>query len=168
MKLSLGQAARTAGMSKSTLQRMLQRGHIAGTQRPDSVWEIDMSEVQRLIDSRDAPQRGKRVPAPVEATVPPVEAVVELAELRVRLEEVRGKLADAIERAKAAETQAAEALARERAAADRVAALIEDKRNKDAEREAADREAAARAERLLQAVEDLRKPRGFWARLTGG
>jgi len=139
VKLSLGQAARTAGMSKSTLQRMLQRGHIAGTQRPDSVWEIDMSEVQRLIDSRDAPQRGKRVPAPVEAPAPPVEArpeAVELAAVKAELQGVRDRLADMIARAEAAEA-----------------------------REAAERE---RVDRLTRLIEDKRPTKGVWARLFRG
>jgi len=132
MKLSLGQAARAAGMSKSTLQRMLASGRVSGVQRPDSVWEIDRSEVQRLIDSRDAPQRGRRV-APVE-DMPgpaPVEArpeAVELAVLRAELAAARDKIADAIRREEQAEARAAEALARERALADRLSRFIEDQR----------------------------------------
>ena len=128
-KLSLGQAARAAGMSKSTLQRMLASGRMSGTQRADSVWEIDMSEVQRVLDARDAPQRGRKA-APVEDK--PVEAArpeaVELAELRAHLANVRDRLDEAIRREQAAEARAAEALAREREMSDRVARLIEDKR----------------------------------------
>lgn len=124
-------------MSKSTLQRMLASGRMTGHQREDSVWEIDMSEVQRVMDSRDKPQRGRKAKAsaPVEDVRP---EAIELAELRVHLANVREKLDEAVKREQAAEARAAEALAREREAADRATRLIEDQR-----------------------------PRGLWSRLTG-
>jgi predicted DNA-binding protein (UPF0251 family) len=127
MKLSLGQAARAAGMSKSTLQRMLASGRLSGVQRPDKIWEIDQAELQRLIDSRDAPQRGRRV-APVEAPAEARPEAVELAVLKAELQAARDRIADAIRREEAAEARAAEALARERALADRLSRLIEDQR----------------------------------------
>lgn len=129
MKLSLGEAARAAGMSKSTLQRMLASGRMSGVQRPDGVWEIDPAELQRVIDSRDAPQRGRRRRAPV--ADPPVEArpeAVELATLRAELAAARDRIADAIRREEAAEARAAAALARERELSDRLTRLIEDQR----------------------------------------
>ena len=64
MKLSLGQAAKHAGVSKSTLQRMLKAGAVSGTQREDSVWEIDRAEVARIARDKDRPRSGKRV-API-------------------------------------------------------------------------------------------------------
>ena len=128
MKLSLGQAAKVAGMSKSTLQRMLADGRVSGTQRADSIWEIDQAEIQRVIDSRDAPQRGRRVVPPVvEATVEATPAV-DLAVLRVQLQDVRDRLAQSVKREEQAEARAAEALAREREATDRFTRLIEDQR----------------------------------------
>jgi excisionase family DNA binding protein len=169
--VTLGEAARRTGVSKTTLTRMLARGEISGTKDGD-VWNIEESEIARIIDARKKPRQGKRREMPVEAMAQPV--AVELAVLRVQLEAVRKSLDEAVERAKAAEEREALALARERAAADRVAAVIEDKRTADEARAATERAAAeraaedrARAERLLQAVEDMRKPRGFWARLTG-
>lgn len=139
MKLSLGQAARTAGMAKSTLQRMLKDGRIAGTQREDGIWEIDKAELQRVIDAKDAPQRGRKVTAVEVKAVPATRPeAIELAELRVHLANVRERLDEAIAREQAAEARAAEALAREREAADRLTRLIEDHR-----------------------------PKGVWAKLTG-
>lgn len=130
MKLSLGQAARAAGMSKSTLQRMLQDGRMSGHQREDGVYEIDRAELQRVIDAKDTPQRGRRVvvPAPVEAEPLQRPEAVELAVLRAELAAVRDRVADAIRREEQAEARAAEALARERALADRLSRLIEDQR----------------------------------------
>ena len=125
MKLSLGQAAKVAGVSKSTLQRMLKAGTVSGTQRADSVWEIDQAEVARIAGDKDRPRSGKRVPDVVEA--PPQDAV-DLAVLKVQLRDVRDRLAEAIKREEAAEARAAEALARERELADRVTRLIEDQR----------------------------------------
>lgn len=125
MKLSLGQAAKHAGVSKSTLQRMLKAGTVSGTQRADSVWEIDQAEVARIARDKDRPRSGKRVPDVVEA--PPQDAV-DLAVLKVQLQDVRDRLAEAVRREQAAEVRAAEALARERELADRVTRLIEDQR----------------------------------------
>jgi len=94
-KLSLGQAARTAKMSKSTLQRMLTSGRMDGHQRAeDGIWEIDTVEVQRVIDARDAPQRGRKV-AQTEDKVGPYSETVALYERLVDAERVR---ADAAER----------------------------------------------------------------------
>ena len=129
MKLSLGQAARTAGMAKSTLQRMLKDGRIAGTQREDGIWEIDKAELQRVIDAKDTPQRGRKVRAVEGEVVTEVRPeAIEIAELRVHLANVRERLGEAIAREQAAEARAAEALAREREAADRLTRLIEDQR----------------------------------------
>lgn len=125
MKLSLGQAARTAGMAKSTLQRMLKDGRLAGTQRKDGIWEIDQAELQRVIDAKDAPQRGRKVKA-VEGKAEPEARpeAIEIAELRANLEGARQRLDDMIARAEAAEAR--EAAERERV--DRLTRLIEDQR----------------------------------------
>ena len=94
-KLSLGQAARTAKMSKSTLQRMLTSGRMDGHQRAeDGIWEIDTVEVQRVIDARDAPQRGRKV-AQNEDKAGPCSETVALYERLVDAEKAR---ADAAER----------------------------------------------------------------------
>ncbi len=116
-------------MAKSTLQRMLKDGRIAGTQREDGIWEIDQAELQRVIDNRDAPQRGRKVrvvEGEVASEVRP--EAIEIAELRVHLANVRERLDEALAREQAAEARAAEALAREREAADRLTRLIEDQR----------------------------------------
>lgn len=140
--ITLGEAARRTGVSKTTLSRMLERGAISGVKdskakRP--TWNIDESEVARIIAERQRPQRGLRRPVPGEATAPPVEArpeAVELAALRAELAGVRDRLADTIARAEAAEA-----------------------------REAAERE---RVDRLTRAIEDKRPTKGVWARLFRG
>ena len=121
MKMSLGQAARTARMAKSTLQRMLKNGRLAGTQREDGVWEIDQAELQRVIDAKDSPQRGRKAKAVVEAARP---EAIEIAELRANLAAARQRLEDMIARAEAAEAR--EAAERERV--DRLTRSIEDQR----------------------------------------
>ena len=139
MKLSLGQAARAARMSKSTLQRMLADGRVSGHKRQDGVWEIDPAELQRVIDARDAPRRGKRVEAPPVEAPPPDPAAVDLAVLRAELAAARQRIEDMVQRAERAEAEKAEAVARERELADRWRNLIEDQR----------------------------PARGFWSRLFG-
>jgi hypothetical protein len=137
----LGQAAKAAKMSKSTLQRMLLDGRATGHQREDGVWEIDSSEVARIASDKDRPQRGRKVSAPAPVPPFPQQDSVDLAVLKVQLQDVRDRLAEAIKREEAAEARAAEALARERDLSDRLTRLIEDQRPAEA--------------------------RGFWARLTG-
>lgn len=61
MKLSLGQAAKQAGVAKATLQRMLKDGRASGVQRPDGVYEIDLAEVERIAKDKDRPRSGKRL-----------------------------------------------------------------------------------------------------------
>lgn len=139
MELTLGDAARQTGVSKTTLSRMLARGEISGSKDGD-VWRIQQSEVARILDARKKPRQGKRRDVPVE-TVEAQSAVVENAVLKAQLEAARERLVEAIQRAQAAEEREAKALERERAAADRVAALITDQRS--------------------------RQPRGFWARVFG-
>lgn len=126
--ITLGEAARRTGVSKTTLARMLERGAISGVKDSKATrptWAIDESEVARILAERQRPQRGLRRPVPV--AEPPVEArpeAVELAALRAELQGVRDRLADMITRAEAAEAR--EAAERERV--DRLTRLIEDKR----------------------------------------
>lgn len=160
MKLSLGQAAKHAGVSKSTLQRMLKAGAVSGTQRADSVWEIDQAEVARIARDKDRPRSGKRVEA---GEPPPPDPAVDLAVLKVQLQDVRDRLAEAVRREEAAEARAAETLARERDLVDRQTKLIEDKNAAEA-RAAEER---ARIDRLSRLIEDQRTARGFWDRLLG-
>jgi uncharacterized protein (DUF885 family) len=141
VKLSLGQAAKVAGVGKTTLARMLADGRVTGTKRPDGVYEIDKAEVARIARDKDVPRSGKRVEATPAAPEARPEAV-DLAILKVQLQDVRDRLAEAVRREEQAEARAAEALARERALSDRLSRLIEDQRP------------AA--------------PRGLWARLFGG
>ena len=120
-KLSLGEAARVSNLSKPTISKYLKTGRISGHQRADSVWEIDESEIVRLMASRDAPQRGRTPPtkAADQAAGAALESAlaVEIRFLRAQVDELTGREA-------AARSEAAEALARERALADRIGGLI--------------------------------------------
>jgi len=126
-KLSLGEAARVSGLSKPTISKYLKTGRISGHQRDDSVWEIDESEIVRLVASRSTPQRG-RTP-PTKAADQAAGAALESA-LAVEIRFLRAQVDDLTGREAAARGEAAEALARERALADRIGGLIEDQRKK--------------------------------------
>jgi hypothetical protein len=58
--LSLGELSRRANMSKSTVQRMLVRGEIAGTQDESRQWSIPVAELEKLTTIRDSSRRGRR------------------------------------------------------------------------------------------------------------
>ena len=128
MKLSLGQAAKAAGVGKTTLSRMISRGEISAAKAADGTYQIDESEVARVIAARQAPGRGRAVEAKASAAAAPAPDAVDAAVLRVQIENLRDRLAEAVRREEAAEARAAEALAREREATDRFTRLIEDQR----------------------------------------
>ena len=59
MKLTLGQAAKTAGRSKGTLSRALNSGTIAGTKGENGRWRIDPAELSRWMDANPVPKRSE-------------------------------------------------------------------------------------------------------------
>jgi len=133
-KLSLGEAARVSGLSKPTISKYLKTGRISGQQREDSVWEIDQSEIVRLMASRDkdAPQRGKVPPTKAAEQAAP-EAQESALEVELRL--TRQMLEEAREREAKALEQLATALESERAAHRQVAGLLSDLRGRAVEQE---------------------------------
>lgn len=91
--LSLGQAARLAGVGKTTLTRSIRAGRLSATRREDGSYEIDPSELSRVysirIETPELPsQSGLTVhrATPAETARDP-ETVARLAALEV---EIRG------------------------------------------------------------------------------
>ena len=50
--LTLGQAARIAGVGKTTLTRAIKSGRMSATKREDGVYQIDPAELSRVYDVR--------------------------------------------------------------------------------------------------------------------
>ena len=55
MKLTLGQAAKTARRSKGTLSKALNRGEISAQKDEKGRWQIDPSELSRWMDANPFP-----------------------------------------------------------------------------------------------------------------
>lgn len=149
MALTLGQAAKQAGLSKPTLSKHIRNGRLTAKKGEDGVYQIEEAELGRFMSSY-------RRAEPVEAAtgLPPGQGAdrtasgveVDLAvvqerarQLEERLAEAKAALEKAEETAETARAEAAEARAAERAAWQRVAGLLE----------------GPRAE-----------PQGWWAKLT--
>jgi hypothetical protein len=52
MMISLGQAARLAGVGKTTITRSIKAGKLSATRRDDGSYEIDVSELSRVYKIR--------------------------------------------------------------------------------------------------------------------
>jgi predicted site-specific integrase-resolvase len=63
MKLSLGQAAKQAGISKSTLSRLIKQGKVSAERQENGTLHIDASELDRLADIRATMHRSENVSA---------------------------------------------------------------------------------------------------------
>ena len=59
MDLSLGQAAKAAKVAKSTISKALKSGDISGNKDEKGWYKIDSSELQRWVDSKQAPTRSE-------------------------------------------------------------------------------------------------------------
>ena len=59
MKLTLGQAAKTAGRSKGTLSKALNTGAISAQKDEKGRWQIDPSELSRWMDANPFPGTGE-------------------------------------------------------------------------------------------------------------
>lgn len=57
--LTLGQAARTTGKSKTTLTRAIKAGRLSATRRDDGSYEIDGAELSRVYATVAAPVPGE-------------------------------------------------------------------------------------------------------------
>src|SRR4051812_7141493 len=60
MALSLRQAARTAGVSKSTISRAIQAGRLSATRSDDGGWSIDPAELCRVYPLASSPVSTER------------------------------------------------------------------------------------------------------------
>ena len=121
-KISMGEAARVSGLSKPTISKYLKTGRISGHQRGDKVWEIDESEIVRLMASRDAPQKGKTPPGKAAEQAAPEAAESALA---VELRLTKEMLEESREREAKALSQLETARDNERAAWEKVTGLLE-------------------------------------------
>jgi excisionase family DNA binding protein len=63
MKLSLGQAAKQVGISKSTLSRLIKQGKVSAERQENGTLHIDASELDRLADIRAMMHRPGNVTA---------------------------------------------------------------------------------------------------------
>jgi hypothetical protein len=119
--LTLGQAARAAGVAKSTITRAIREGRLSGTKNSNGSYSVDRAELVRVFERRVAQQiattaeldDGQPLPSPV------VEGLE--AELRQRLAERDSVIEDLRRRLDAAEAE-------RRAAHERIVALLTDQR----------------------------------------
>lgn len=118
MGLTLGQAAKQAGLSKPTLSKHIRNGKLTAKKNDDGVFDISEAELGRFIASRRVSTSEPATPAQgVEPVV--VAGDVALAverekarQLQERLEEAKEALAAATARADAAQKRADDAMAR--------------------------------------------------------
>jgi FtsZ-binding cell division protein ZapB len=123
MGLTLGQAAKAAGVSKTTLQRYMHSGRLSAGKRDDGSYDIDPAEILRVFggdrrDSNSDTQVVNHVPANV---ITPFR--VEIDGLRATLEQVKGERDDLRRRLDASEDE-------RRAAQERLTALLTDQRSR--------------------------------------
>lgn len=149
-KLTLGAAARSAGVSKTTLRRMVEAGRLSAERGEDGAFRIDASELGRFMDSRppDPPRtESEEKQPPAHAPLPST-----LEDLRARLKaESKARLIE--ERLRMMEAQ-----------------LAASERSAEEWKEEA-RSWRAQAERLLIASEAAKtpeRPSGLWRRIFGG
>ena len=70
-KLTLGQAAKQAGISKPYLSRLVSQGKISAERQENGQFRIDPSELDRLADIRS--QSNRKITVSSERTVTPIE-----------------------------------------------------------------------------------------------
>lgn len=109
MKLTMGQAAREAGISKPTLSRAIKSGKVSATPTGTGGWEIDPAELFRAFPpkSGNGSNNGnlERSTTPAETDETPA-LKAEIAGLKAVLEVMREKAAYAEEQAAAWQRQA--------------------------------------------------------------
>ena len=138
MKLTLGQAARTAKRSKGSISRALNSGTLAGTKLESGRWQIDPAELSRWVEANPSRNRSEnRNDTPFEP--PGNDGPVKIGMLRDQLDQL------------AAERD------RER---DQLLGQIEDLRQRLDGSEAERRQ-------LNAILTDQRHRRGLWERLFG-
>ena len=69
MKLTLSEVARQAGMSKSTLSRLVKKGRITAEKQENGEFRIDPSELDRLAELRSSVRSVQRVKTGTDAVL---------------------------------------------------------------------------------------------------
>jgi excisionase family DNA binding protein len=69
MKLTLSEVARQAGMSKSTLSRLVKKGRITAEKQENGEFRIDPSELDRLAELRSSVRSVQRVETGTDAVL---------------------------------------------------------------------------------------------------
>ena len=113
MYLSLGQAARETGKSKSVISNALKSGRLSGVRNGKGEWEIDPSELFRVFSPQNGPENGKK--NDLERFSTPENALVEL---------LKEQLQNAKERENQAREREQQAREREHQAQEREARLL--------------------------------------------
>jgi len=94
MYLSLGQAARETGKSKSVISNALKSGRLSGVRNGKGEWEIDPSELFRVFSPQNGSENGKK--NDLERFSTPENALVEL--LKEQLQNAKEREQQALER----------------------------------------------------------------------
>jgi hypothetical protein len=94
MYLSLGQAARETGKSKSVISNALKSGRLSGVRNGKGEWEIDPSELFRVFSPQNGPENGKK--NDLERFSTPENTLVEL--LKEQLQNAKEREQQALER----------------------------------------------------------------------
>lgn len=113
MYLSLGQAARETGKSKSVISNALKSGRLSGVRNSKGEWEIDPSELFRVFSPQNGSENRKK--NDLERFSTPENALVEL---------LKEQLQNAKERENQAREREQQALEREREGREREARLL--------------------------------------------
>lgn len=89
--LSLGEAAKLAGVGKTTLARAIAKGTLSATRKPDGSYQVDVAELERVYPLKGATPA---TPEAVHHATPPRDPETEarLAALEVELRGLRALL----------------------------------------------------------------------------
>ena len=88
MKITLGQAAKQAGISKSYLSKLIKTGKISAERQPNGAFGIDPSELDRLSHIRRANTQPKQMDTPqkqMDTPCPPPDAWLKEREVLLAL-----------------------------------------------------------------------------------
>jgi excisionase family DNA binding protein len=88
MKITLGQAAKQAGISKSYLSKLIKTGKISAERQPNGEFRIDPSELDRLSHIRRVNTQQKQIDTPqkqIDTPRPPPDAWLKEREVLLAL-----------------------------------------------------------------------------------
>ncbi len=98
MHLSLGQAAKETGKSKSVISNALHSGRLSGKRNDKGGWEIDPSELFRVFTKQNAKEREKEQNGTPENPIQNILLEQEIRHLREQLDRERELNRDLIRR----------------------------------------------------------------------